>query len=77
MNKIIQISTSKNGWNEAMYHQKCTCGHMLYEHAFTFSGYNEHSEAWSSIRVSQCVVCAYDYENHKFECDVFTRALEE
>ena len=74
MSKLMQISISKDGWNETMYHQKCTCGHMLYEHAFTPGRYEEHSAEWLSIRVSQCAVCAYDYENRKFECEAFTRA---
>ena len=51
-------------WDNAMYHQKCVCGHELYLHAFTLGKYDEHS---IEIKVSQCTFC---------DCKEFTRQNE-
>ena len=61
-------------WDEEMYHQKCTCGHELYLHAFVDSGMG--NKETMALRTSQCTSCGYDYETKRFLCEGFVESNE-
>ena len=69
MSKYLSIPTDTDGWNEAMYERKCTCGHELYKHAFTMGKYDANSV---ELLTSQCTICEYDTENKKFLCEGYS-----
>ena len=71
MSILIYIKESE--WDKEM-HTKCECGHELYLHGFvqTFPIYPI-PEGNICLRTSQCIMCGYDEETHKFLCEGFIR----
>ena len=70
----IQVNTGYGEWDKAMYHQKCTCGHEIYLHAFVPSYMGNEDKTTMGLWVSQCTFCGYDKENEKFLCEGFIKA---